>query len=106
LIPAAVSGLPYETVDITFSSDSDNGSTSLFGLNCHKFSNQCIVENGDVQFAATVTWSDSTVDNILFQSDAGPDNPTPEPATLVLFGSGLFSMVSFARRHIRRRDSQ
>lgn len=105
LIPAAISGLPYETVDITFSSDSDIASNSIFGQNCHKFSNQCIVENGDVQFAATITWSDNTVDTILFQSDAGPDNPTPEPATLTLFGSGLLSMVGFARRRILRRES-
>ena len=107
LHPAFTNGVPYDTVEITFFSDSDTASNSDFGLNCHLFGNPCIVESGAVQSAGTVTWSDNTVDTIQFQSDAGPDNPTPtpEPATLALFGSGLLSMVSFARRRILRRES-
>jgi hypothetical protein len=74
-----------------FASDTDG---AFFGT-CALVGHCQLVEDGTVQEARTITWSDGTVDTIQFQSDV---EPVPEPGTLVLFGSGLLSLVGLARR--------
>jgi hypothetical protein len=54
-------------------------------------------EDGGVQDAFTLSWSDGTTDTIRFQSDL---DPVPEPGTIVLFGSGLASVIGLVRRKI------
>jgi hypothetical protein len=96
---------------IEFDSDSDPG--SLGPANCGSSGVICVTEDGTVQTAGTIIWSPSSstdcssssttciVDTIKFQSDL--DTPSvPEPGTLVLFGSGLISIVGLARRKIFR----
>jgi PEP-CTERM motif len=71
------------------------------GLNQFCFGPCTTIEDGTVQTAGTVTWSDGTVDTIKFQSDVNEAPPAvPEPGTLLLFGSGLISIVGFARRKL------
>jgi hypothetical protein len=53
-------------------------------------------ENGTPQEVGTITWSDGTVDHIQLQSDV-----EPEPASLILFGSGLAMAGGFIRRRRR-----
>jgi hypothetical protein len=56
-----------------------------------------VTENGTPQLAGTITWSNGTVDNIFLASDS----VEPEPATLILFGSGLVMVGGFLRRRRR-----
>jgi hypothetical protein len=57
-----------------------------------------IIENGDIQTAFTLSWSDNTSDTIEFRSNL---DPVPEPGTLVLFGSSLVMASGFLRRRSR-----
>jgi hypothetical protein len=77
-----------------------------------KFPQCFFFEDGTAQKVGTITWFDGTnfiVDTIQIQSDVNePPEPTstvPEPGTLVLFGSGLVSVIGFARRKILTRAS-
>jgi len=65
---------------------------------CNFFLNDTcnLIEGGTVQSLGSLTWSNGTVDTLQFQSAA----ETPEPGTLVLFGSGLISLMGFARRKL------
>ena len=42
-------------------------------------------------------------DNILLAGDINPVNPVPEPATMLLLGSGLIGLVGLGRRKLRKR---
>jgi hypothetical protein len=59
-----------------------------------------VTETGLPQLAGTITWTSGTIvlptttDNIIIQSDG----VEPEPATLILFGSGLVLAGGFLRR--------
>jgi len=61
------------------------------------------VENGLVQIAGTITWgtpgtvANNIVDNVAYVSDV-----EPEPASLILFGSGLVIAGGFLRRRRRQ----
>jgi hypothetical protein len=57
-------------------------------------------EDGTPQLVDVVHWSNGTVDNIYIQSDAGV-GVEPEPASLILFGSGLVMAWWFLRRRRR-----
>jgi hypothetical protein len=61
-----------------------------------------LIENGGVQTAGIITWtkagSPNMVDAINFQSNIAT---APEPANLLLFGSGLGIAVVFLRRRRR-----
>ena len=77
---------------LIFQSDSEPGglpacSTAIGGCQ--------FVEDGSAQEVQTITWSDGTVDHIRIQSDV-----EPEPATLILFGSGLVMAGWFLRRSL------
>jgi hypothetical protein len=61
-----------------------------------------VIETGAPQLAGTITWSNGTLaptttDNIILASDG----VEPEPATLILFGSGLVIAGGFLRRRHR-----
>jgi len=58
-----------------------------------------ITETGVQQLAGTITWVSGKQDRIFFTSDV--TNETPEPASLVLFGSGLALAGGFLRRRWR-----
>ena len=82
------------SVTLTFTSFDDTGAHCPSG-GCN------VVESGDLQFPGiTITWSDgttTTADSIGFQSDP----PVPEPASLILLGSGLALAGGFLRRRRR-----
>ena len=63
----------------------------------------CVTETGQQQTAGTITWMDSK-GNTITDTVAFASNPEPEPASLILFGSGLAIAGGFLRRR-RRRDA-
>jgi hypothetical protein len=56
------------------------------------------IENGRPQEVGTITWSDGTVDHIQVASDV--PGTVPEPASLILLGSGLVMACGFLRRRL------
>jgi hypothetical protein len=60
-----------------------------------------LVETGSLQPALTYTAMNGTVNNIFVQSDLGPDSEVPEPASMLLLGTGLLGIG--ARGWNRRR---
>ncbi len=104
----AVPSLPFLlTANFTFTSDLPTAAGEANGLgNCVVavlFPNGCnAVESGKPQLAGTITWKNS-----IFGPTIGTDNiwvvsdPTPEPASLILFGSGLVIAGGFLRRRHR-----
>jgi hypothetical protein len=59
-------------------------------------------ETGQPQLVGAVTWTNGTntiTDQVYLQSDA-PAGVEPEPASLILFGSGLVMLGGFLRRRL------
>jgi len=56
-------------------------------------------ETGQPQLVGTITWSGGITDNILIESDK--EGVVPEPASLLLLGSGLAMTGGFLRRRLR-----
>jgi PEP-CTERM motif len=98
LLTAAVIG--GTSVAFTFQSDpaavTDPGlpacSTAVLVGGCQ------FIENGRPQEVGTITWSDGTVDHIQVSSDV--PGTVPEPASLILLGSGLVMAGGFLRRRL------
>lgn len=67
-----------------FISDSDTGTQQACGP--ANFMPCTIIENGGIQTALTVSWSDGSIDTINFQSDVAP---VPEPSSFLLLVAGL-----------------
>ena len=95
----------HDEAIVTFDSDNGSGAGLIGGETCADFTNRCITENGSVQQGGTITWNNGTVETIFFQSDfeRTPEPQVPEPGTLVLFGSGIVSLLGLARREILTR---
>ena len=55
-------------------------------------------ETGGPQLVGTITWSGGTTDRIFIESDR--EGVVPEPATLILLGSGLAMTGGFLRRRL------
>jgi PEP-CTERM motif-containing protein len=58
-------------------------------------------ETGAPQQLGTITWSGGLIDTISIESDKEPGAAVPEPASLILFGSGLVMAGGFLRRRRR-----
>jgi hypothetical protein len=86
-----IAGVPIGRTFAALNFDSDvDASQSLFPCNTPPPTAVCtIVEDGTVQTAFQLFWSDGTVDTIQFQSDV-----VPEPATWLLVVAGLASLVA------------
>ncbi len=105
-------GLSVGDFTVTFTSDTDEA-TGL-GLYTLATPGGTIIENGTVQDGFTFIWEDPTngfataaTATIQFQSDLDSSGPTgvPEPASLALFGAGLFGLT-FLRRKRRNRSER
>jgi hypothetical protein len=84
---------------LTFTSDLPNALGEANGLGtCVSMGGCNAVENGMPQLVGTIVWTNpithaSVTDSIFLQSDV-----VPEPASLILFGSGLAIVGGFLRR--------
>jgi PEP-CTERM motif len=94
-------GSNLQTVNVTFTSDPEGfsgGGTcfALLVLDCQ------VEETGGEDFGATIQWVSSTGGpDVSYTVDFVSDvEPTPEPGTLVLFGSGLISVLGAVRRKL------
>lgn len=86
---------------VTLVSDPPGGA---FGGTCANVGGCQVIEDGTVRFGDSITWTNpltgaKTTDNIFFQSNL--DTPVPEPASLVLLGSGFLAVVGYIRRRQR-----
>lgn len=101
---AIVAEQPIDVVFATYAISFASDPTPPSGTNCRDLTPPgCqMTEDGTFQTAGTVNWfspGTSTVvrtDTLIFASDASlPDSETPEPSSLLLFATGLLTLVTF-----------
>jgi PEP-CTERM motif len=89
------------SVQVTFLSDTNTQPLEF----CADISGGCAVtEDGTVQFGQTIEWRDAfgalvATDTINFQSDTEAP-PVPEPASVLLLGSGLLALAGRIRKRL------
>ena len=85
-----------------FTSDSETGPALILAGIFQGVAPLSVTENGDIQEGTRITWSTPSgpvVDIISFRSDV---ETVPEPATLLLLGSGLIGAALWGRRRLGR----
>jgi PEP-CTERM motif len=104
LVNGSMTSTPIGANSVQFKFNSDNDSGGLPSCSTAAMKGGCqFIENGTEQEVQTIAWFDATtgaitIDHIEIQSDF-PE--VPEPASLILFGSGLVMAGAFLRRHSR-----
>jgi hypothetical protein len=77
-----------------FQSDAEAGQPR-----CSDVGGCSVIENGTMQLADTVTWSNGTMDTISFQSDA---SEVPEPSAFIMALTAIPALVFASRRPLKR----
>lgn len=81
-----------QSYELQFISDPSGDLAASTSISCDEIPGGCqITEDGTVQTAGTVTWSDGTVDTIKFQSDVDPV-VVPEPSSMLLLLTGFVAL--------------
>jgi PEP-CTERM motif len=94
----------FDVAHFNFFSDSEGGAPLTLAGIFQGVSPLVVDENGLLQFGTSFTWQTSTgpvTDSIFFQSDV-ESRGVPEPATLLLLGTGLVGAALWGRRRLGR----
>jgi hypothetical protein len=65
---------------------------------------QTITDSTDITIHWTMSCGNDYLDNVLTYTPETPNNPTPEPATLLLFGMGLLGAGAYGRKKQRKEE--
>jgi len=98
---ASVGTTPFAQTE--FDSCTESAPNCTLAQNCNQLgAANCAPENGSTGVQVnTITWSNGATDTIFVESDVEATSTVPEPASLILFGSGLAIAGGFLRRRRR-----